>query len=107
SDFCPRMDLLPNTSDHDGICGPRRSTAQRWGSDSRVGPKSQVRSGRPKGWIGPGRDTRLLDEHLSLNNLTKPCGRIVPSSASGMASMPYFAMVHAGLNLLWKLHILG
>ena len=48
-DFCPRMDPLPNTSDPDGICCPRRSTAQRWGSDSRVGLTLQGRSGRLKG----------------------------------------------------------
>src|SRR5215831_2255288 len=39
SDFCPRMDPLPNTSDPDGICCPRRSTAKRCGTVSRVGPK--------------------------------------------------------------------
>ena len=29
SDFCPRMDPWPNTSDPDGICCPRRRTAKR------------------------------------------------------------------------------
>jgi hypothetical protein len=72
SDFCPPMDPLPNTSDPDGICCQRRSTAKRWGIDSKVGPKLQVRSGPPKGWVGPGRGARLPDERLSLNNLTKP-----------------------------------
>ena len=37
--FCRRMDLLPNTSDHDGMCCPRRSTTRRCRVDSRVGPK--------------------------------------------------------------------
>ena len=37
--FCPRMDLLPGISDHDGICCQRWSTARRCGVDSRVGPK--------------------------------------------------------------------
>jgi len=37
SDFWPRMAPLPNTSDPGGICCPRRRTAQRWGSGSRVG----------------------------------------------------------------------
>jgi hypothetical protein len=33
------MVLLPNTSDHDGTCCQRRSTARRCGLDSRVGPQ--------------------------------------------------------------------
>ena len=37
--FCPRMDPLPNTFAHDGICSQRRSTAKRCGVDLRVGPK--------------------------------------------------------------------
>jgi hypothetical protein len=72
NDFCPRMDPLPNISDRDGICYPRRRTARRWGSDSRVGPKLRGPSGPPNGWVGPGRGTRLPDERLSLNTLTKP-----------------------------------
>jgi DDE domain len=72
NDFCRRMDPLPNTSDRDGICCPRRRTAKRCGSDSRVGLKLQGRSGPLKGRGGPGRGTRLPDERLSLNNLTKP-----------------------------------
>ena len=36
----------------------------------------QERSGLPKGRIGPGRGTRLPDEHLSLNNLPKPLVRL-------------------------------
>src|SRR5215217_3380981 len=72
SAFCPRMDPLLNTFVLDGICCPRRRTAKRCGSDSRVGLKLQGRSGPPKGPGGPGRGTRLPDEHLSLNNLTKP-----------------------------------
>jgi hypothetical protein len=48
-DSCPRMALLPNTADPDGIGCPRRSTARRCGSASRVGLKLQVRSGPPKG----------------------------------------------------------
>jgi transposase-like protein len=39
SAFCRRMVLLPNTSDRDGICCPRRRTAQRCRTASRVGPK--------------------------------------------------------------------
>src|SRR5262245_45640894 len=66
------MAPLPNTSDPGGICCPRRSIAKRWGIDSRVGPKLQVRSGPLNGWVGPGKGTRLPDERLSLNTLTKP-----------------------------------
>src|SRR5262245_57976406 len=68
------MAPLPNTSDPGGICCPRRSIAMRWGIDSSVGPKLQVRSGPLNGWVGPGRGIRLPDERLSLNNLTKPSG---------------------------------
>jgi putative transposase len=60
-------------------CRPRRHLlsaseyrAER-GSDSRVRAKLRARSGRLKGWGGRGRDTRLPDKCLSLNNLTKPC----------------------------------
>jgi len=35
------------------------------------------------------------------------CGHIVPSSVLRKAFMPYFAMGHVGLHLLWKLHIFG
>src|SRR5262245_13301218 len=76
SAFCPRMVPLPNTSAPDGICCPRWSTAKRCGSDSRVGRKLQVRNGPPKGRVGPRRGTRLPDERLSLNNLTKPSRRM-------------------------------
>jgi len=52
---------------------PRRSTARRWGIASRAGPKLQVRRGPLiKGWVGPGRGTRLPDKRLGLNSLTKP-----------------------------------
>jgi hypothetical protein len=76
NDVCPRMDPLPNISDHDGICCLRRSTVRRWGSDSRVGPKLRAPIGPPNRWGRPGRGTRLPDERLSLNNLTKPPGRL-------------------------------
>ena len=69
---CPRMDPWPTTADPDGICDQRRRTTQRRGIDARVGPTLPVRSGPPKGWVEPGRGTRLPDERLSLNNLTKP-----------------------------------
>jgi hypothetical protein len=75
--FCPRMDPLPTTAAPDGIYSPSRRSAKRCGSDSRVGPTLPVRSGPPQGWGGPGRGTRLPEERLSLNNLTKPgrqCG---------------------------------
>src|SRR5262245_6579827 len=68
--FSLHTDPSLNTSDPDGICSQRRSTAKKCGSDSRVGPTSQVRSGPPKGWIRLGRGTRLPDERLSFNNLT-------------------------------------
>jgi len=74
-DFCPRMAPLPNTSDPDGICCPRLHTVKRGGSASRVGLTLQGRSGPPQGWGGPGRGTRLPEERLSLNNLTKPSER--------------------------------
>jgi|RhiMetdeSRZDD1v2_1073273.scaffolds.fasta_scaffold21842_2 hypothetical protein len=44
STFCPRMAPLPNTSALDDICCPRRRTAKRCGSDSRVGLKSRGQS---------------------------------------------------------------
>jgi hypothetical protein len=34
-------------------------------------------------------------------------GHIVPSSTPQKAFMPYWAMHYIGLNLIWKLHILG
>jgi putative transposase len=38
----------------------------------RVGPKLRAQSGRPNEWVELERGTRLPDERLSLNNLTKP-----------------------------------
>jgi transposase-like protein len=55
STFCLRMAPLPSTSHRDGICYPRRRTAKRCTTVSRVGPKSQVRSGRPKRRAGGNR----------------------------------------------------
>ena len=52
SDSCRRMAPLPNTSAPGDICCPRRSTAKRCGSDSRVGRKSRGQSGLPKRRVG-------------------------------------------------------
>jgi len=74
--FCRRMAPWPTTFAPDGLCGPRRSTAQSCGSDARVGRKSRGHSGPPKGRGGPGRGTRLPEKRLSLNNLTKPLSQL-------------------------------
>jgi len=44
---CLRLAPLPNTFALDGLCCPRQRTAKRCGSDSRVGPRWQARSGPP------------------------------------------------------------
>jgi putative transposase len=41
--FSPRMGLLPNTSDHAGIAGPRLSTVKKCSKDARCGKRSRAR----------------------------------------------------------------
>src|SRR6516165_3659561 len=52
NDFCPHMVPLPNTFALDGIGCLLPSTAKRCTTASRVGPKLQGQSGRPKGRVG-------------------------------------------------------
>jgi hypothetical protein len=48
-------------------------------AECRPGP-FRLQAVTPKGWGGPGRGTRLPDERLSLNNLTKPAAFLVQIS---------------------------
>ena len=60
SGFCRHMAPLPNTFARDGICCQPPTIVKRCGIDSRVGPKSRVRSGPPKRRIGGNRTRKVL-----------------------------------------------
>ena len=67
---------------------PRWSIVKRCGIDSRVGPKSRVRSGPPREHGGPERGAHSSYARLRLNNLTMPCGHIPRGPVSSVNAWP-------------------